>query len=300
MPYNQSSIVSVIIITYRRHQDVVDLLDTLCRQSFRDFEVILIDNEPASPLRSSIDQSWPFILHYKNMPMNLGVAGGRNQGIQAAQSEYLVFIDDDALFLRGDALDRVVHTFRTYPELGCIAFQIRNYYTRQIARGEFPRSDHTCADQEIRVGYFVGAGHAIKKEVFDKVGCYPEDFIYGVEELDLSYRMIIAGYKILYIPEIVVLHKASPAGRLPTADIIRHYLRNRIQVVTKYLPYRYWPSHLLIWIVFLLWRSLRCRSLGSWALGISDAIRELPVVPKERLNNEAQAYLKQVKGRLWY
>jgi GT2 family glycosyltransferase len=165
---------------------------------------------------------------------------------------------------------------------------------------EFPYPDLARADQEMMVGYFVGAGHAIRKAVFEEVGLYPDDFMYGVEELDFSYRMVNAGYRILYTPQVTVLHKASPGGRLPTGEVIRHLLGNRVRVVFKYLPYVYWPSHVGVWMIFLLWQSLRSGSLRGWAVGVRDAANELASISREPLNDEAVVYLRQVRGRLWY
>lgn len=294
-------LVSVIIITYQRHQDVIELLDNLCDQSFHHFEIILVDNDHSSHLKTLLRGTWPFVLKYKNMSENLGVAGGRNAGIQMACGEYLVFIDDDALFSMDDALDQVVNLFKMHSDMGCIAFRIQNYYTGQTNRGEFPYPDVNYVNQEMLVGYFIGAGHAIKKEVLDKAGIYQDDFMYGFEELDLSYRIVNAGYSILYAPNIIVQHKNSPSGRFSAGNIVRYYIRNRIRVVVSYLPYKYWPSHLLVWSLYFLWRSLQCRALKNWFLGIRDAVRYLPSMSREnKLSMEAETYMKRAKGRLWY
>lgn len=298
---NRSLSISVIIITYKRHQDVIELLDNLCNQSFHPFEVILVDNDYSSHLKYQLKGKWPFVLKYKKMSENFGVAGGRNVGLQMACGKYLVFIDDDALLSSDDALDHVLNLFKIHSDMGCIAFRIQNYYTGETIKGEFPYPDISCVNQEMQVGYFIGAGHAIKKEILDKAGIYQDDFMFGFEELDLSYRIVNAGHSILYAPNIIVQHKNSPTGRFSAGNIIRYYMRNRIRVVVSYLPYKYWPSHLLVWSLYFLWHSLQCRALKNWFLGIRDAVRFLSSISgKQRLSKEAETYMKRAKGRLWY
>lgn len=63
--------------------------------------------------------------------------------------------------------------------------------------------------------FYAGGAHAVKREVIEQLGSYPDDFFYGMEEYDLSYRIINAGYSIVYSDKIVMLHKESPWAENP-------------------------------------------------------------------------------------
>ena len=76
----------------------------------------------------------------------------------------------------------------------------------------------------------------IKSESLDVVGLYPESFFYGMEEYDLSYRLIEAGYSIGYDPSVTVEHKESPAVRLGDHAKLRRRSVNNTVVAWRYLP----------------------------------------------------------------
>ena len=68
-----------------------------------------------------------------------------------------------------------------------------------------------------------------------------------MEEYDLSYRILGAGYGIVYDDRVVILHKESPAGRLPNKDKLRGMWVNKSKVAWKYLPKKYFYSTALLW-----------------------------------------------------
>ena len=72
---------------------------------------------------------------------------------------------------------------------------------------------NTKTDHFFETYYYAGGAHAIKREVIEKLGKYPGDFFYGMEEYDLAYRILDAGYSIVYSDKIVMLHKESPLGQ---------------------------------------------------------------------------------------
>jgi GT2 family glycosyltransferase len=143
--------------------------------------------------------------------------------------------------------------------------------------------------------YFSGAAHAIRRTVFDKVGYYPENFFYGMEEYDLSFRALDAGYIIRYTDKVVILHKESPTGRLTPKEKRKGMWLNKTTVAWKYLPLRYFISTALIWS---LWYLLKSKGdLGGYFKGWAAIFR---MTRTEKRRPVGLAYLKKVKARLAY
>lgn len=290
---------SLLILTYKRPQDVLELLEGLSVQKdFEALEIIVIDNDPNSVLETIIREIHPQVI-YDKQRVNKGVPGGRNAAVRLSTGDILVFIDDDAVFDSEDVFATIGNIFKYNHDVGCIAFRIRNKYSRTTLIREFPHPDLKTVNQRKYVGYFIGAGHAIRREVFEKVGLYPEAFIYGFEELDLSYRMIASGYKILYEPDIKIIHKTSPDGRVPQKTVIRHYIRNRLSISMLYLPMPYRLTSIFFWTILLFKNAVQVKSVENWFYGLLDVFNGFPY-SKKTITPQAIKYLKETKGRLWY
>jgi GT2 family glycosyltransferase len=107
--------------------------------------------------------------------------------------------------------------------------------------------------------YFTGCSHVLKKEVLAKTGLYPEDFFYGMEEYDLSYRIIKAGYTLGYDNAVTFEHKESPKGRQPNYQKLASQWINKSKVARRYLPFIYYLTTMLGWS----WEYLK-KAGGHW------------------------------------
>jgi len=307
---NKQNTISVILITYGRKEDLKSCLNSILKQEYNDYELIIVDNNEdeliSNYLKESIskikdgDEDIDKVRYYK-VNKNLGVTGGRNFGIKKAKGDILVFIDDDAFLENKNALQKVYYNFFRDSQIGALSFKVVNYYSKKIERKEFPHKNKRLnPDKQFETSYFIGAGHAIKKEIFDKIGLYSEDFFYGMEELDLSFKIIDSGYKIYYFPEVIVWHKQSLEGRLTEKEKWQKILENRIKVSIRNLPWKYIIINTLIWSVkvfievkgdlILVFKSYR------------NIFRERKNILKERkvINLETLSKLKKLCGRLYY
>ena len=213
-------------------------------------------------------------------------------------SDIVIVVDDDAVFASDNPIDEVVRIFESDEHLGLIQFKIINYQTGKVLRYEFP-GDHPDTNQKnsFNIGYFIGAGHAIRKSMLERVGYYPDDFgLYAHEEVDLSYRAINHGYTMRYEPSVAVLHKKAPGGRMPANAVLHQLLLNRMIMSRKYLPRRYALVSNFLWIAKTLFNS-RSPFL------IIDVLREYimkkaSIIP-DVLTPQALHYMKQYNGRLF-
>jgi GT2 family glycosyltransferase len=220
---------SVVILSHNRLGVLTrNLTRALCDLP-GDSEIIVVDNASDDGTReflADICRREPRITGLWN-DKNTGVAAGRNRGFRAARGSFVVALDDDA-YPHPDLVRRIPAVFGSHPKAGVLAFRVLHATTglEQNPHGNLARP----------VANFHGAGHAIRREVFDAVGYLDERCSFGGEELDFSIRCHSAGYETLYLPDLVVEHdsflRPGPAG----ADRRRKWVQNYARVLYKHFP----------------------------------------------------------------
>lgn len=297
---------SFVIITYNRPDDALELAENISRLEGLDRlveEVIFVNNRsstPYQPLEDFITAHPEVPFRYFRTEQNLGVSRGRNYAIQQSRGPILVFLDDDALIRNSNALQAIVDIFDEAPQTGIAAFKVYYYSTGEMQQNAFPhkrfaeRKDWPHFD----TAYFSGCAHAIRKTVFDTVGYYPENFFYGMEEYDLSYRVLDSGATIRYDDRVVILHKESPAGRLTPREKLRGMWVNKTKVAWKYLPVRYFITTGLLWSLEYLAKSKG--DIRGFCKGWLQIFRIPRTEHRSPIGPSARSYLHKVKARLSY
>lgn len=291
--------VSVIIVTYNRKEELIECLMSILKQTYIPDEIIVIDNNSTDGTENifKLKFTHTFIKYFK-LDKNHGVAGGRNIGIKKASGDILVFIDDDAEIEPIDAIERIRKKFEYDQLVGILAFRIVNYYSKTIQREEFPHVDKSInPNLEFETTYFIGAGHAIRKNVFENCGFYPEYYFYGMEELDLSFRVLDKGYKIVYFPKVKIIHKKSPKGRLLNKEVWSYIFRNRIIISYRYLPLLNFIVSTIIWFLFTI---IKSRSFSTAINGVIKFFKLKKTIKKEPIKKDTYMYIKHLRGRIWY
>ncbi|MFN4006058.1 MAG: glycosyltransferase family 2 protein [Chitinophagaceae bacterium] len=304
------SSISIIIITYNRPADCLALLQNLALLEHKQLltELVLLNN--ASTADYQIVTDWltqnPTALPVKYIESseNLGVTRGRNKAMQFATGNILVFLDDDAELAPTDALLQIQRAFtrKGYQNkpIGIVSFKVVYHSTGFMQVNALPHKNFNKYHQKQHffTYYFAGGAHAIKKEIFELIGLLPENFFYGMEEYDVSYRVLDAGWCIAYDDSIVMLHKESPLGRKPTHQKLQSMWVNKCIVAYTYLPIRYFYSTAFMWALNYL------KVTGFHMGGFIHALRQIIAIPKHTarkpLKPSTLAYLKSVEARLWY
>lgn len=299
---------SVIIITYNRPDDLLVLLRSLSGQegAAELLEEVIVINNASTADYTPVTQfaaGFPYFrYHYSNE--NLGVARGRNLGISMAKAPILITIDDDAWFRDTDALRKIAgifnNDFMQNNHAGILCFKVLYASTGQMQVNAFPHKkfDRYKNKPFFLAPYFIGAGHAILKEVYEKAGDYPADFFYGMEEYDLTYRVIQSGYAIAYTADVVVLHNESPLGRAPHLAKMKMLWVNKSKVAYRYLSYTHFLTTAFMWSLEFLKKT--GWNWKEWLSGWKE-IRRIPRTEKRQpLGDAAKGYLEKVEARLWY
>lgn len=300
---------SLLIISYNRPHDLLELLESLSAQTDLSLlEETLVLNNASTESYASVEA---FILHHPEIKVryeyskeNLGVSRGRNKLMQEAKGRYLLVLDDDIVFDNPSGFAAIASTpgedYYQEQNTAVITFRVLYHANRQPQVTAFPHKQYETRKNEARflTYYFTGCCHLLSRPALDKTGVYPTDFFYGMEEYDLSYRLIQHGYSLAYDNRVTVLHKESPLGRQPGYEKLASQWVNKTKVAWRYLPAVYYFSTAFMWSLQYLKKagSHPGTFFSSWW-----RILKIPFTEKRSLvDKKGMQYLREVQARLWY
>ena len=298
--------IAIIIITYNRPADMLALAMNIEKLSSKKElleEIIIVNNnstESYDAVKSFIQENPSTPFKYIESKENLGVSRGRNFAIEQSKAPILVLIDDDAEFQDTDALKRINEAVIENPHAGILAMKILYFQNSQFQLNAFPHKSFEKRKhlQSFETYYFAGCGNIIVKEAFDIAGPFPTDFFYGMEEYDLSYRILDAGYTIKYIADIVLLHKESPEGRQTKSDKLRGMWVNKTKVAWRYLPMPCYFTTAIMWSMFFLLNSKfdLIGFINGWLAIVTIPFNE----KRNKVSKLSQEYLNKVEARILF
>ncbi len=255
--------ISVIIPNWNGEKYLKTCFDSLYNQTFKNFEIILIDNgsEDGSVEFVKNDYSEVEIVALKE---NTGFSKAVNIGIKKARGIYIALLNNDTE-AHPDWLRNLKSASKKYPQYYFFASKILCFDKRDTIdsagdgiyiNGRAYRRGHYQKDspefnKEQEVFGVCGAAAFYRKELFDKVGYFDEDFFAFYEDVDLNFRAQLAGFKCLYIPSAVVYHigHGSSKDNFWVAFLCR---RNEIFTLIKNMPLRLCLKYFkeIIWFRF--------------------------------------------------
>lgn len=204
---------SFVIPVYNRPDEVRELLESMTRQTCRDFEVVIVEDGSATPCKEVCEQfSDRLDLHYYYKE-NSGPGQSRNYGAERAQGQWLIVLDSDVVLPDGylAAADAMLSSQRAdisawggpdaahpdfTPVQKAISYSMTSFFTTGGIRG-----GRAKLDKFYPRSYNMG----IRREVYQQLGGFSR-MRFG-EDIDFSYRIVEAGYKTALIPEAWVWHK---------------------------------------------------------------------------------------------
>jgi GT2 family glycosyltransferase len=299
---------SFIIISYNRPDDMLELLQNISGLDKVDElleEVIVVNNASTDDYSSVKNYISASTLHFKyyDAPENLGVAKGRNYALQKGKAPIIIMLDDDAVLQNKDCLVNLISEFEqnnTGLPKAIVSFKILYYDTLEMQKNGLPHKRYNEYRNKsfFETYFYAGGAHAIKRDVIEKLGRYPDDFFYGMEEYDLAYRILDAGYSIVYSDKIVMLHKESPLGRKPKKEKLQMMWVNKSKVAYRYLPKKYFYSTSFMWSLQYL------KETGFNLSGFFNGWKKIFNIPRSErrttIKQSTMDYLRKVKARLWY
>ncbi|CAN5367295.1 N/A [soil metagenome] len=291
---------SVVILTYARDTALQTTLASL-RNAIgdrQDVEVVLVDNNVDTIDRASFLTDFAHS-RYVRTGANKGVSG-RNDGMAVAKGEILVLLDDDVLIESHDLFDKFSAAFTSEPRVGVVNARKLDSKTMSLLPEFIP---HTRKDVDTTRPFltfrFVGGLVALRRALYQDVGGFSPEFFYGLEEREYSYRIIKAGWKILYQPDIVAIETTDEGGRASRIDQRTETLSNRYIISYLHTPMAPMIANFVLFTLFLVIKEGGRVNVGR-ALGKFSTWLKKPGRPARRpIDRHAQAYIRACGGAIW-
>ena len=206
---NQTPKLTIVIVAWKRQAQLLENLNALNKQTEKNFEVIVLDNNgDLSELQSCADK-FVYGLCGIELKCNLGPSSARNIGIEFAKANYIAFLDDDTIAEKHMVANIVEH-FETYNISGLRGKVLpKNENNSENTPVYYDLGDRiipSCSVSDLS---------AFRKDILLKVGGFDADF-FGYEGIELSYRICKAQNEklksIMYFPDVIVYHDHCMEG----------------------------------------------------------------------------------------
>lgn len=297
--------VSVVVVTYGSGPTLKRCLGALKGQTVADHELILVDNSPEDGAARAAAKADPAVRLIEN-PGNLGFAAAVNQGARLAEGRWLALLNPDA-YAEPDWLERLLAAAEANPD-------VRAFASRQLMAEDPTRLDGlgdvmAGAGFPFRGGYLgkdpgpiapgevfspCGGAMLIDRDLFLDLGGFDERLFCYCEDVDLGYRLRLAGERTLVVPDAVVRHEGSASSGGPRSDFATfHGTRNRLWVFVKDTPpVLFWltlPLHLAATALLFARHATRGELASPWR-GFTTGLKDIRIALEAR--REAQARRK--------
>ena len=248
--------ISVIIPNWNGARYLPTCLDSLRRQTYADFETIVVDNASTDESVALIKRDYAEV-RLLRLPSNRGLTGGVNAGIAVARGEIIALLNNDT---EADPhwLAELARALAAHPEAGMAASKMLLFDRRDTlhSAGDFYRTDGVPGNRVVwqqDKGQFdreepgfsaCGGACAYRRAMLDDVGLLDESLFMYLEDVDLAWRAQLRGYGCIYVPTAIVYHRLSATGGGPIASF--YCGRNFIAIIAKDVPgailRRHWPA----------------------------------------------------------
>jgi GT2 family glycosyltransferase len=276
---NAAARISVGVVTWQRLEMVRRCLRSLAHAAELIAEAWVVDEGSDPPLDLSaldLGEGLPPVRLLRNESRG-AVTAARNRITREARTPYLLFLDDDAALLSGDAVRAGLAVLDADPSVAVIGF------AQAEADGTLSAAQPAPVDYPARVQAFIGFAHLIRRDALLAVGGYRELLRINGEERELSLRLLDAGYGVVYLPDAPVAHLRESTGR-DLRGYLRVIVRNDalIAMLNEPLPMAAASVPLRLRRYFPMRRGWSVDDPGGFGHVLRDLAQSLPAVLRQR------------------
>jgi GT2 family glycosyltransferase len=244
---------SVIIPNWNGAAHLPICLDALQRQTCTGFETLVVDNGSTDHSLDLLRERYPAV-QVMALSRNRGYAGGCNAGLRAASGRLLAILNNDTE-VEPSWLSELLLALEQHPEAGMATPKVLLWddRVRLHTTGDYVRTngipdtrgvwqpDQGQFDDQIYIFGASGVAPLYRRTMLEDIGLFDADFQSYCEDVDLSWRAQLAGYRCVYAPRARLYHKVSATGK---GTIRSFYVaRNTIWTLVKNLPLELWRRH---------------------------------------------------------
>ena len=246
---------AVVILNWNGREHMEQFLPSVVAHTPAAAEIIVADNGSTDSSVEFVRQHYPTI-RIISLSKNYGFADGYNRALEQVDAEYFVLLNSDVEVSKG-WLEPLIATLTNNSSVAAVAPKLRSYGYRDrfeyagaaggyidflgypFCRGRILSTvEQDCGqyDTAQEVFWASGAAFCCRADLFRMLGGFDADFFAHMEEIDLCWRMQLAGYRIMVEPRSVVYHLGG--GTLPNESPQKLYLnyRNNLSMLFKCAP----------------------------------------------------------------
>jgi GT2 family glycosyltransferase len=305
--------VAVVIVNWNSGELLRRCLETLDRQTRRPDRVVVVDNASSDESLNRARQALQTLRTLEGTELirldeNAGFAKANNIAARAAREfDAIALLNPDA-FPEPAWLEALVAAAERNPGVAAFASQMRldsspdrldgagdSYHVsgRAWRNGHrMPSAEWPADDAEIFAP--CAAAALYRRDAFDQVGGFDEQFFCYFEDVDLGFRLRLRGYRCLYVHSAVVRHVSSASSGYRSDFAVYHGERNAVWTFVKNMPaplfWLYLPQHLVLNLASLLFYPMRTQGKAVLRAKI-DALRGLPAILERRRRVQADLHV---------
>jgi GT2 family glycosyltransferase len=268
---NKTASVTVIIVNWNCMGVLGKCLDHLLNQTLLPGRVLVMDNGSSDGSVEEIAKN--SLIDVRLLGANLGFAVANNRALLECDSDYVVLLNPDA-FPNPDWLERLLAAANSYPDVAAFAsLQLcddnadyvdgegDSYHISGLVWRECHGAMLTASDLKNRTIFSPCAAAALyRRQALLDVGGFDEDYFCYVEDVDLGFRLRLAGHQAMFVHDAVVRHMGSASTGGKRSDFcVYHGHRNLVWTYIKNMPgFLFWvllPMHLLLNVVTIVYFS---------------------------------------------
>ena len=295
---------AIIVLNWNGSDDAIECIESLTEQALKP-TIIIVDNNSSD---NSVSVFEKYISIHKREeitliknPRNLGFAGGINTGLVYARKqgfEYIGVLNPDAIADK-KWCQALVDELSSQPKCGIATgiLQRRNgktldttgdFYTTWGLPGPRNRDEpiENAPDKPGEVFGATGGGAIYRAAMFDDIDMFDEDFFMYYEDVDLSFRAQLAGWKVRFTPKAIAYHKVGASSKKVPGLAVYNTFKNLPLVFIKNVPGRlFWYIGLRFFLTYWLIFASAVRHGNGWPAlkGMLSSIIRKPAAYKKRL-----------------
>ncbi|WP_099466975.1 glycosyltransferase family 2 protein [Konateibacter massiliensis] len=241
--------VSIVIPNFNGIKFIANCLKSLDRQTFQDFETIVVDNGSTDGSLEVVAEQFESVRLVK-LDKNYGFCMAVNEGIKASDAEYVILLNNDTVAQAG-FIEELVKAVESSGQIFSCSSKMLQLYDKELIDDT---GDYYCAlgwaytrgkgksaelfDADAKIFAACGGASIYRREVFEKIGYFDEAHFAYLEDIDIGYRAKIHGYQNTYASKAIVYHAGSASsGSRYNEFKVKLASRNSIYLVYKNMPW---------------------------------------------------------------
>jgi len=251
---------SIIIVNYNVKYFLEECLQSVRRATKNiDTEIFVVDNNSVDGSVEWIKEKFKDVIVIANKE-NVGFSKANNQAIKMAKGEFVLLLNPDTV-VQEDTFEKCIELMNTKPDAGAIGVKMidgtgkylpeskRGYPSLKVALFKMIGLNKLFSSSKYFNAYYLGHLHPnemnevdilagaymfMRKSVIDKIGLLDESFFMYGEDIDLSWRIVKAGFKNYYLPTTQIIHYKGESTKKATFNYVKHFYQAMIIFAKKH------------------------------------------------------------------